>query len=230
DSQNLRAERASSLLDYRNRIVLQMIYDVPFFKNSNWWLKNLAGNWEIAPVYTYQSGQHVTPQSTVDSNLNHDTAPDRVIINPAGNPSLGTTATPLTNSNGDRVAYLAANPNAMYVVAPQGTLANAGRNLLSLEPIDDIDLTIAKRFTITERFRLEFSLRAFNIFNHPQYVGGYVNDVHPFGSSGGGYAQGTPPGDLARTTITPSSPNFEDWPQAFSSNPRLITLALKLTF
>ncbi|MBV9613786.1 MAG: TonB-dependent receptor [Acidobacteriaceae bacterium] len=230
DSQNLRAERASSLLDYRNRIVLQMIYDVPFFKNSNWWLKNLAGNWEIAPVYTYQSGQHVTPQSTVDSNLNHDTAPDRVIINPAGNPSLGTTATPLTNSNGDRVAYLAANPNAMYVVAPQGTLANAGRNLLSLEPIDDIDLTIAKRFTITERFRLEFSLRAFNIFNHPQYVGGYVNDVHPFGSSGGGYAQGTPPGDLARTTITPSSTNFEDWPQAFSSNPRLITLALKLTF
>ena len=230
DSQDLRPERASSLLDYRNRIVMQMIYDVPYFKNSNWWLKNLAGNWEFAPVYTYQSGQHVTPQSAVDSNLNHDAAPDRVIINPAGNRSLGTTATPLTNSAGDTVAYLAANPDAMFVVAPEGTLADSGRSLLNLNPIDDIDLTLAKRFTITERFRLEFSVRAFNIFNHPQYVGGYVNDVHPFGPGGGGYAQGTPAGDLARSAITPGSSIFEQWSQAFSSNPRELTLALKLTF
>jgi hypothetical protein len=230
DSQNLRPERASSLLDYRNRIVVEMIYDVPYFKNSNWWMKNIVGNWEIAPVYTFQSGQHVTPQSTVDSNLNRDTAPDRVIINSSGNPNLGTTATPLTNSGGDTVGYLAADPNAMYVVAPQGTLANGGRNLLSLRPIDDIDLTLAKRFTLTERSRLEFSLRAFNIFNHPQYVGGYVNDVHPFGPGGGGYAQGTSLGDLARSTITPGSSIFEQWSQGFSSNPRQVTLALKLTF
>ncbi|MGA8029390.1 MAG: TonB-dependent receptor, partial [Bryobacteraceae bacterium] len=230
DSQDLRPERASSLLDYRNRIVMQMIYDVPYFKNSNWWLKNIVGNWEIAPVYTYQSGQHVTPQSAVDSNLNHDSAPDRVIINPSGNPGLGTTAAPLTNSNGDTVAYLALNPNAQYVAAPEGTLANGGRSLLNLNPIDDVDLTLAKRFTITERVRLEFSVRAFNIFNHPQYVGGYVNDVHPFGPGGGGYAAGTPSGDLARSTITPGSSIFEQWGQAFSSNPRELTLALKLTF
>jgi hypothetical protein len=207
-----------------------MIYDVPYFKNSNWWLKNLAGNWEIAPVYTFQSGQHVTPQSTVDSNLNHDTAPDRVMVNAAGNPNLGTTATPLTNSRGDRVAYLAVNPNAMFVVAPQGTLPNGGRSLLSLNPIDDIDLTLAKHFSITERFRLDFSVRAFNIFNHPQYVGGYVNDVHPFGPGGGGYAQGSSLGDLARSTITPGSSIFQQWSQGFSSNPRQLTLALKLTF
>lgn len=230
DSQDLRPERASSLLDYRNRIVMQMLYDVPYFKNRNWWLKNIVGNWEIAPVYTYQSGQHVTPQSTVDSNLNHDAAPDRVIINPSGNPSLGSGALPLTNSANDTVAYVAANPNAMYVVAPEGTLANGGRSLLSLNPIDDLDLTLAKRFTITERFRLEFSARVFNIFNHPQYVGGYVNDVHPFGPGGGGYAQGTSLGNLARSTITPDSSIFEQWSQGFSSNPRQMTLALKLTF
>ena len=105
DSQDLRIERASSLLDYRNRIVLQMTYDVPYFKKSNWFLKNLVGNWEIAPVYTYQSGQHVTPQSIVDSNLNGDSAPDRVIINPAGNASVGSSVTALTNSAGQTVAF-----------------------------------------------------------------------------------------------------------------------------
>ncbi len=230
DSQNLRPERASSLLDYRNRIVLQMIYDVPFFKNRNWWLKNIAGNWEIAPVYTFQSGQHVTPQSSVDSNLNADSAPDRVIINPSGNSSLGTTASALANSAGATVAYLAANPNATYVVAPRGTLPDGGRSLLSLAPIDNIDLSLLKRFTLTERFRLEFSARVFNTFNHPQYVGGYVNDVHPFGPQGGGYAQGSAAGDLARSAITPGSSIFQQWSQAFSSNPRQMTLALKLTF
>src|SRR5581483_11910827 len=230
DSQNLLPERASSLLDYRNRIVFEMIYDVPYFKNRNWWLKNVAGNWEIAPVYTYQSGQHVTPESATDSNLNKDSAPDRVFVNPAGNPSLGSDAIPLQNTAGDVVAFEPADPNAMYVLAPQGTLPNGGRSLLNLNPINDIDLSLLKRFTLTERFRLEFSIRAFNIFNHPQYVGGYVNDVHPFGSSGGGYAAGTSLGDLALGTITPGSSTFGQWSQGFSSNPRQVTLALKLTF
>ncbi|MDQ2711468.1 MAG: TonB-dependent receptor [Acidobacteriota bacterium] len=235
DSQDLRIERASSLLDYRNRIVLQMVYDVPYFKNRNWWLKNIIGNWEIAPVYTYQSGQHVTPQTAIDSNLNGDSAPDRVFVNPAGNRNLGTTATPLTNSANDTVAYLAANPAAMFVTAPKGTLPDGGRSLLNLNPIDDIDLTLLKRVAITERFKLEFSARAINIFNHPQYTGGYLNDVAAFGPPGGvgggaGYQQGTAAGNLARTAIEPGSSIFQQWSQAFSSNPRSLQLALKLIF
>ncbi|HLH05439.1 MAG TPA: TonB-dependent receptor [Bryobacteraceae bacterium] len=235
DSQNLRIERASSLLDYRNRIVLQAIYDVPFFKDRNWWLKNLVGNWEVAPIYTYQSGQHVTPQSGIDSNLNADSAPDRVIVNPAGSSNVGTTATPLTNSAGQIVAYLAANPNAMFIAAPKGTLPDGGRSLMNLNPIDDIDLTLMKRISITERFKLEFSARAINIFNHPQYTGGYLNDVAAFGPPGGigggaGYQQGTPAGNLARSAIEPGSSIFGQWSQAFSSNPRSLQLALKLVF
>ncbi|MBV8553396.1 MAG: TonB-dependent receptor, partial [Acidobacteriaceae bacterium] len=235
DSQNLRPERASSLLDYRNRIVLQVLYDVPFFKSSSsWWLKNIVGNWEIAPVYTYQSGQHVTTQSAVDSNLNADSAPDRVFINPAGNRNLGTTATPLTNSAGATVAYLAANPNAMFVVGPKGTLPDAGRSLLNLNPIDDIDLTLLKRFAITERFKLEFSARFWNIFNHPQYTGGYINDVGAFSApgstAGGGYGPTSSLGILARTAIEPGSSIFQQWSQAFGSNPRQMQLALKLIF
>ncbi len=235
DSQNLRAERASSLLDYRNRIVMQMIYDVPFFKNRNWWMKNIIGNWEIAPVYIYQSGQHVTPQSAIDSNLNGDSAPDRVIVNPAGNRNLGTTATALTNSAGDTTAYLAVDPNAMFVAAPKGTLATSGRSLLNLNPINNIDLTLVKRIAITERFRLEFSARAINIFNHPQYTGGYLSDAGSFGGSGGigaggGYAQGSIDGNLVRSAIEPQSSIFQQWSQAFSSNPRSMQLALKLIF
>jgi hypothetical protein len=226
NSQDIAPEKASSLLDHRNRIVLEMLYDVPYFKNRNWFLKNIVGNWEIAPVYMFQSGEPVTPQSATNSNLTIDSAPDRTIINPAGSANLGTAVTPLTNSAGDVVAFLANNPNARYVEAPKGTLPNAGRNTISLNPIDDIDLTLVKRFNVTERVRLEFSARAFNIFNHPQYVGGYLNDVYPVLNGGAGYASG----DIERTTLEPQSSVFEQWSQGFSSNPRQMQLALKLIF
>ena len=225
DFQDLAMDRASSILDHRNRIVFEMIYDVPFFKNSNWALKNLVGNWEIAPVYIFQTGQLATPQSGVDANLNKDSAPDRVFINPNGSEGIGSGVAALTNSAGETVAYLADNPSAKYVSAGLATLPNAGRNLLHLNPIDDIDVSLLKRFSISERCRLEFSARVFNIFNHPQYVGGYLNDVAALP-----YAFGTSAGDLARTTIEPDNPNFEQWSQAFSSNPRQMQLALKLIF
>jgi hypothetical protein len=225
NSQDLSIERSSSLLDHRNRIILTAIYDVPYFKNRNWFMKNLLGNWEVAPVYTYQSGQLVTPQSGVDSNLNTDSAPDRVIVNTLGSSSVGSGTVPLANSAGDTVAYLATNPNARFINAPVGTLPNAGRSLMALNPTNDIDLTLMKRFNITEGIRMEFSARAFNIFNHPQYTGGYLNDVFPQG-----YAQGTSGGDLARNTLIPGNTSFQQWSQAFSSNPRQMQLSLKLTF
>jgi hypothetical protein len=226
DFQNLSADRASSLLDHRNRVVLEMIYDVPYFKNRNWFMKNLVGNWEIAPTYQFQSGELVTAQSAVDANLNGDSAPDRAFINPAGNASVGSDVTPLTNSAGNTVAYLANNPNARYITAGLGQLPTGGRNTLQLNPIDNIDLTLLKRFSITERFKAEFSARAFNLFNHPQYTGGYLDDVA--GVAGGG--AGETAGDLERTALEPFSNVFQQYSQAFTSNPRQLQLVLKLIF
>jgi hypothetical protein len=226
DFQNLSAERASSLLDHRNRIVLEMIYDVPFFKNRNWLLKNLVGNWEVAPTYTFQSGQLVTAQSAVDANLNGDSAPDRVFINPSGNTSIGSGVTPLTNSAGYTVAYLTNNPSAAYITGGLGQLPNGGRNTLQLNPINNIDLTLVKRFSITERFKAEFSARAYNLFNHAQYAGGYLNDVAPVLGGGAGETQG----DLQRTSLEPFSSVFQEYNQTFTSNPRMLQLALKIVF
>ena len=225
DSQNMTDERASSALDHRQRLSFELLYEMPYFKHSNWFLKNLAGNWEIAPIFIYQTGTLITPQSEVDSNLNADSASDRVFINPSGNSALGTGVTPLANAAGDTIAYLADNPNARYVSAPEGTLPNAGRNSINLNPIDDLDLTMAKHFNFTERAKAELSIRASNLFNHPQYTGGYLDDV-AFTS----YGSGTPAGLLVRTSFDPQSTAFQQWSQVFSSNPRSVILTLKLSF
>lgn len=225
DSQNMHIERSSSLLDHRHRVVASMSWDVPYFKNSNWFLKNIVGNWIIAPVYTFQSGQWATPQSATDSNLNGDSAPDRVMINPAGSANIGTSASPLTNSAGDTVAYLANNPNARFIQSPKGTWPNGGRSLIALDPIDDIDVTFGKRFNFTESKSFLLSAQFLNALNHPQYVGGYLDDVYPFG-----FAQGAIGGDLLRTALEPQSTTFQQWSQVVSSNPRMITITAKFVF
>jgi hypothetical protein len=237
---NLRNDYANSILDHRHRVTLAVIYDVPYFKHSNAFVKNTIGNWEFAPIYTYQSGQWVDPQSGVDSNQNGDSAGDRTILNPKGVPGTGSGVNPLCNSNlptginptttktwtcADSnatpyvVAYGAINPNAQYIQAQVGAVANAGRNTLQLPPINDVDVTALKRFTITERFKFEFQAQFFNVLNHPQWVGGFINDVKPVGYTGSQV-----------TVLQPQSANFNQPQTQFLSNARTIQLALKIFF
>ena len=63
DFQNLRAERSSSALDRRQRFTLAAYYDVPWYKQGNWFMKNIVGNWSVSPVYPYESPELVTVTS-----------------------------------------------------------------------------------------------------------------------------------------------------------------------
>ncbi len=84
DFQNWDAERSVSPLSRTHRFTLAAVYDLPFFKNSNWFVKNIVGNWGFSPIYTYESPQWATVQSATDSNLNGDSAGDRVVLNQRG--------------------------------------------------------------------------------------------------------------------------------------------------
>jgi hypothetical protein len=98
DFTNLAADRANSALDHRHRFTLAVLYDVPFFKNGNALTRNVLGNWEIAPIYTYQTGEWATAQDGVDANLNGDAAGDRPIFNPSGVGVTGSGVAPLCTS------------------------------------------------------------------------------------------------------------------------------------
>lgn len=222
DFQDLRADRSDSALDHRQRASLAIVYDFKAFKNHNWFMRNLVSNWEVAPVYTFQSGTWATLQSSIDANLNNDSYGDRAIVNPSGRDGVGSDATPLTNSAGATVAYLATNPNARYVSAQPGTYPNVGRNTLQMPPIQNLDLTAVKRFNISERYAFEFQAQASNVFNHAQYVGGFINDVGPVLTG--------LTGDSVRQYVNPASSTFNNPSATFSSNPRTLTLVAKFTF
>jgi len=198
------------------------VYRLPYFQESgrNWLVKNIVGNWDIAPIYTYQTGTLATAESGLDTNLNGDTAGDRAIVNPAGNSSIGSGVTALTNSAGQTVAYVANNASAGYILAPKGAISTAGRNTLMVNPIDDIDLSLIKNFSITERAKFQFGFRATNLLNHPQYTAGPVNDVAVSGQTGAN----------VHSALIPGQSTFQQWSQVFSSNPRGVQLSAKLIF
>lgn len=233
DFRNMRQEWGNSALDHRNRFTFSAIYDVPFYKtSSNWFLRNIVGNWEAAPVYTYESGGAYTPQSAIDSNLNGDTAGDRTLVNTAGVSGTGTAVYGLTRTGSvvafnaptatvaNVVAWVAVNPNARYIQAGYGALANAGRNTENTRPINDVDLTLLKRFSFLERYRFEFSAQAKNFFNHPQYVSGQINDVSTTSTTS----------SSALAFVNVASPFYSQSPLIFSSNPRTFVLAAKFLF
>jgi hypothetical protein len=254
DSQNLRAEYSRSDLDRPHRLTLVAVYDVPFFKGSNFFMRNLVGNWEIAPAYTFQSPQYTTVQSVTDSNLNNDSASDRVFINPNGVKGTGTGVVPLVstsiscpsgtttlgvaNGTSSVVTSCAANTigysagsivgtgtsaafhasNAYYVQGGPGTDPTAARNSLPTGRTNNLDLSVFKRISFRERYKIEIGAQAINSLNHPQFFPGSLDTVNSIASTG------------SRNFDTVTNSQFNQKSQVFSSNPRNLQLSGRISF
>ena len=235
NSQNVAADYSRSALDATHRLTAEAVYDLPFFKHSNFLLKNTLGNWEVSPIYTYQSPEYATVLSGDNANLNTDSgaAIDRTIINPNGvkgtsskvtgvyssNPTLvALCGTGVTQCTADLVGYTAVNPNAYYIQAGLGTLPNASRNTLPIRPIDNFDLSALKRINFTDRYAFEFQAEAFNVLNHAQYIPGSVDTINAQGFTSNYNFQ------------TVGSNAFGQAQKIFSNNPRVMQLTAKLLF
>ncbi|HEX4577375.1 MAG TPA: carboxypeptidase regulatory-like domain-containing protein [Edaphobacter sp.] len=197
NSQCISCDYSRSALDRTHRISLEALWDLPYYKHSNsFLLRNVVGNWKIAPIYTYESPEYATVLSGLNSNLNGDsaTAIGRSIINPNGVKGTGSNVTPVYSAalaancgagspstakcNGNLVGYTAINPNAYYIQAGNGTLPNGARNSLPIRPINNIDLSAFKRVTIFEHYSFEFGAQAYNVLNHAQYIPGTLDNVN----------------------------------------------------
>ena len=245
DFQNWKPEKSLSALSRTHRFTLAAVYDLQPFRGSNWVMKNLVGNWSFSPVYTYESPQYVTIQSTQDVNLNSDAAGDRVIVNPSGIGGTGSDVINLCNSslpsgnlcNGDPdptfdpsqyvVGYLATTPNARYIRGGPGALPNSGRNTLATRPTNNLDLGVYKDVAISERMKFRLGAQFNNIINHAQFIPGSnpgqglgVNDITSFNTFGSNY----------QSYVTPGNANFNNPKSVFASNARSIALVGKFSF
>jgi hypothetical protein len=221
DFRNLPAERSTSALNHTHRFVTSALYDLPYFnKSKNRWARTFLGGINFSGTFTLESGEYVTVLSGNDANQNGDSAGDRTIINPSGAFNTASQVTALKRTDGQTVAYLAKNPNARYIQAGNGALANAGRNTFLSPPIQNLDFSIFKNFAITETKKIQLGADLLNAFNHPQYVPGSVNTVDPIATTGVNQYN----------TIANGLTDLFVADHIFSSHPRVIQLRLRFTF
>ena len=176
---------------------------------SSWkggtWASRLLSNWQLAPLFHVSSGQPLNITTGHDNSLtglNND-RPDQVLAD----------AYPASQSCKSPPCVQWINPVA-FVPNPTGTYGNMGRNALVGPGTVNVDMALSRIFGITERFRLEARAEAFNIINHPNFVGA----ISPAGLV------------AAFTTMNTnlSSSSFGQVQSAF--DPRILQFALKLHF
>jgi hypothetical protein len=90
---------------------------------------------------------------------------------------------------------------------------------MPLDHTNNFDAALMKRLALNERIGFSIGIQLFNVFNHSQFVGGYLSDVSVFQTNA-----------VSRSFLEPSSPFFGQYQGYFPSNSRTAQLAAHLTF
>jgi hypothetical protein len=178
---------------------------VSSWKTDNSWTSRLLSNWQLAPLFHASSGQPLNVTTGHDdslTDLNND-RPNQVLAD----------AYPATQGCKSSPCVQWINP-AAFVPNPIGTFGDVGRNALRGPGATNVDVALSRIFGITERFRLEARAEAFNIVNHPNFVGG----ISPAGTVA----------SFATMNTNLSSSAFGQVQSAF--DPRILEFALKVYF
>lgn len=159
DANNLGLERAVSDFDYRQRLSLGYVYDLPFgtgkaLKPGNRALQFLVSGWELSGIVTLQGGSPFSIRSGRDvaNTGSGSQRPDRVASGVLSNPTI------------DRWF----DTSAFVLNAPY-TWGNSGRNILYGDGLSNWDLAVLRKFKVREGMDLQLRGEFFNALNHADF-------------------------------------------------------------
>jgi hypothetical protein len=216
NSHNIAAEKGPNTPDFRHRLTVSYVYDLPFGKgrqfgsSSNPVAQAVLGGWQVSGVTTVRSGEAFDALLGGDvTNTGATSArPDRIhnpydfSFNVAGQTAMG------CSDPGHQTLDCWFNQEAFAVpaLAPGQSTAhmfgNTERAVLRGPDLVNFDFSLYKTFQLSERFGLSFRSEFFNIFNHPNF--GLPNFGSGGGSSGAGFVN-VAGGAAITTTNTPDT-------------------------
>ncbi len=161
---NLRADWGPSALNAEHQGSLSWRYELPFGRGKQW-LGSITGvedrvisGWQLNGIVTLLSGFPFTPQIGSNRSGDGDTRnPDRPSLNPAFRG-------PIVEGNPNQWF----NPSA-FVLPPPGTYGDLGRGVFSGPGLAELDLSLFKNVSITERVKLQIRAEFFNALNHTNF-------------------------------------------------------------
>jgi hypothetical protein len=120
----------------------------------------ILGGWNITGITTIYSGRPFTP------NIGDFPAGAvRPNAGPSGRPDQGS-ADPFDGAKKNRDQWYVGGLGKAFLVPANNTFGNYPRNSLRGPKFVNQDVSLAKRFAITEKSRFELRAEAFNAFNH----------------------------------------------------------------
>ncbi|HEV3215261.1 MAG TPA: TonB-dependent receptor [Vicinamibacterales bacterium] len=163
---NVRLSEAPSAFDMRHNFVISYNYNLPinrFFQRPT----VLTEGWTISGTAHFSSGFPVTLYNDTDSSL------------------LGTFGNGVNNHLADTPNYapgcdLEINHNpgngpafdtSCFSIPPLGQMGNAPRRFFYGPGMENFDMSLVKNVPFGGSRSLQIRLEAFNVFNHPQFVG-----------------------------------------------------------
>jgi Carboxypeptidase regulatory-like domain len=149
---NLRAERGPAGFDRTHMLILNYIYELPFFHDRSRLAGKLLGGWQISGITQFQGG--------VPLNLSITGTTIGLVTRP--NVKAG------ASSEGPQTAQQWFNTGAFEAPAA-GFFGNAGRNLLRGPGINSWDMSLFKTFAASDRVNIQFRAESFNAFNHTNF-------------------------------------------------------------
>jgi hypothetical protein len=164
---NQEAWRGPSDFDVPQRVVFSWVYELPFGKGKQFAtdgaMSKIFGGFQVAGSYTYAAGRPFTAFDSANSS-SIDIGEEQALPNVIGTPVMPQTVTcwfyVSTNSGCKGIS----GTNAFSLPAP-GVFGNSGRNTLRGPGLIDLDASVSRNFSITERIKLQFRAEAFNLTN-----------------------------------------------------------------
>ncbi|MBI1358414.1 MAG: TonB-dependent receptor plug domain-containing protein [Acidobacteria bacterium] len=155
---NLAAEWSPSTSDMTHRFIVNAVYELPRLRDSNPFVKNVVGGWQLGGIWSAFSGGPLGVVSAVNNTFSQGGGqrPNWTGVNPAvDNP------TPQRWLDGS----VFSNPASF-------SFGNAPRTFNGTRSANtsQVDMTLSKNFRFYERYRLQFRTEVFNITNTARFA------------------------------------------------------------
>ena len=195
DSDNFRGERGNNNFDVRHSFNGNILYELPIGKgkmlmgNSDGIVNAMFGGWEVGGVVNARTGIPIEVGIVRNDVVYRDNRDGTIVNNPILVNGVPVT-TAIINTPGGGASRNIRRPNVVAGVSPYlkstdgrffinpaafsmpapGTYGNLSRNALHGPGMVQFDLTLHKRFVVTERANVEFRAEIYNLFNHANFA------------------------------------------------------------
>ena len=158
DPFNFHLDKGDADLDRRHTFVGNVVYVLPRFKNWGHTADMILGDWQLNGIVSYFGA---TP---IDITNGYNSLGTASAVGQRPN----YTGAPLYLHTADKTKHL--NPAAFANPAP-GQLGTLGKGTVRGTAINTVDFSVAKNWSIKERYGIQFRTEFFNLFNHTNFVG-----------------------------------------------------------